>query len=178
VAQFLIPSYLAAEADFMNIIDVVFGEGKDLNALQMSVRAVVAFFLAWLLLRISGRRSFGLGTPLDNVIAILLGAILSRGIVGASPFLPVVMACFAIVLLHRLMTWVTAKNERLGQFMEGKKILLFENGKFIPGNMKKALVSIEHVIEGLRKSEKTEQLANIEKIYMERNGEISFVKKS
>jgi len=52
----------------MNLLIQIFGEGKDLNALQMSSRGIVIFFIALILIRISGRRSFGVRTPLDNII--------------------------------------------------------------------------------------------------------------
>ena len=37
----------------MDWIQLVFGEGKDLNALQMTSRAVVVFFITLLLIRIA-----------------------------------------------------------------------------------------------------------------------------
>ena len=51
---------------------------------QMAVRAVVTFLIAIALVRLAGRRSFGMRSPFDTVISLLLGATLSRGIVGAS----------------------------------------------------------------------------------------------
>src|ERR1700761_1893171 len=107
----------------------IFGQGKDLSALQMSCRGIVSFLTALILLRISGRRSFGLKTPLDNIIVILLGAVMSRAVVGASPFIPVVTSCLAIALMHRLFSALIANSKAFGHFVEGEKIPLFEDGK-------------------------------------------------
>jgi uncharacterized membrane protein YcaP (DUF421 family) len=161
----------------MEILIKIFGEGKDLNVLQMSSRGVVMFFIALILIRISGRRSFGVRTPLDNIITISLGAVMSRAIVGASDFLPVVVTCFVIVLLHRVVGWVIARSKLFGRFIEGDKIILFEDGKFDDEAMKKALVCQEDIMQGVRKSALTEDMDQIKRVYMERNGEISSIKK-
>lgn len=161
----------------MEIFIKIFGEGKDLNALQMSSRGVVIFFIALILIRVSGRRSFGVRTPLDNIITISLGAIMSRAVVGASDFIPVVVCCFVIVLLHRLFGWLIAHNKAFGRFIEGDKMVLFEQSKFQEDAMKKALVCQEDIMQGVRKSTLTEDMSKIEKVYMERNGEISAIKK-
>jgi uncharacterized membrane protein YcaP (DUF421 family) len=161
----------------MSIIYEIFGEGKDLSVLQMSNRGILIFFIAWLLLRITGRRSFGLRTPLDNIISILLGAILSRAVTGASPFIPVIVSSLVIVLIHRLLGWLTAINTRFARVTEGEKILLFENGKFIDKNLKKGLVCEEDLMQGIRSKALTDDLGKIERVYMERNGEISVIKK-
>jgi uncharacterized membrane protein YcaP (DUF421 family) len=161
----------------MEILFTLFGEGKDLNALQMSDRGVVMFVIALILIRISGRRSFGVRSPLDNIITISLGAVMSRAIVGASDFVPVVVCCFVIVLLHRLVGSLIARSKAFASLIEGEKILLFANGEFLEENMKKALVCREDLMQGVRKSAMTEDMSGIEKVYMERNGEISPIKK-
>lgn len=162
----------------MEIFYRIFGEGKDLNALQMSSRGLVVFFIALLLIRISGRRSFGLRTPLDNIIVIVLGAILSRAVVGASAFVPVIICCLIIVILHRTFGWLIATGKHFGRMMEGNKMLLYENGRFKRDEMKKALVCEEDLMQGIRKSALTEDMAQIDKVYMERNGDISAIKKA
>src|SRR6202012_3326838 len=113
----------------------IFGEGKDLTLLQMSARGVVAFFLALFLIRLSGRRSFGMHMPLDNIISIILGAILSRAVVGASDFVPVIGVCTVIVLLHRIVAWLVAHHKKMSRLVQGEKILLFRDGNFISENM-------------------------------------------
>ena|SRR5260221_1465972 len=162
----------------MKTLVEIFGEGKDLNIIQMSCRGIVVFLIALVLIRISGRRSFGIRAPLDNIIVISLGAILSRAIVGASPFWPVVITCFIIVILHRFLGWLISQNERFSEILEGNKILLFSNGHFNRDKIRKALLCEEEIMQGVRKSALTDDLDKIDKIYIERNGEISAVKKS
>jgi uncharacterized membrane protein YcaP (DUF421 family) len=161
----------------MDTLIEIFGLGKDLTIQQMCCRGISVFFIALILIRISGRRSFGVRTALDNIILILLGATLSRAVVGASPFVPVIATCLIIVLLHRIFGWSIVKSERLGKIVEGNKILLFHNDHFIKENMEKALVCKEDIMQGVRKSALTEDMSEIDKVYIERNGEISSVKK-
>jgi uncharacterized membrane protein YcaP (DUF421 family) len=161
----------------MELLLKIFGEGKDLNALQMSCRGIVIFFVALILIRISGRRSFGVRSPLDNIITISLGAIMSRAVVGASEFVPVIVCCFVIVLMHRLVGWLIASNKHFGGFIEGQKILLFDNDQFLDENMKRALVCKEDIMQGVRKSALTEDMEKIDKVFIERNGDISAIRK-
>ena len=84
----------------MNWMDALFGHGRDLDALQMSCRAVVIFVIALLLLRIAGIRTIGKKSAFDQVIIIMLGAILSRPVVGASAFLPAVISSLTFVLVQ------------------------------------------------------------------------------
>jgi uncharacterized membrane protein YcaP (DUF421 family) len=161
----------------METIISIFGNGKDLTALQMSCRAIIIFMVSLMLIRVSGRRSFGVRTPLDNIIVILLGALLSRAIVGASGFFPVIVSSFVIVIIHRLCAWLIVHHSIAAKIFEGKKILLFENGHFLKKNMDKALVCTEDVMQGIRRSALTEDLHKIDRVFMERNGEISATKK-
>jgi uncharacterized membrane protein YcaP (DUF421 family) len=162
----------------MKLIIEIFGQGRNLNIFQMGCRGIVVFVIAFVLIRISGRRSFGIRTSLDNIIAITLGATLSRAIVGASPFVPVIITCFAMVFLHRGFGLLISRSSRFAKFVEGNKILLFAHGKFIDSNLKRALLCKEDIMQGIRKSALTDDLAEIDRIYIERNGEISALKKN
>jgi uncharacterized membrane protein YcaP (DUF421 family) len=161
----------------MNLLNQIWGQGKDLNALQMSSRAIIVFIFCLILIRISGRRSFGVRTPIDNIIVILLGTILGRAVVGASPFLPIIVASFLLTIAHRFMGWVIVHYKWAGKIIEGDKINLFSDGKFKKENLKRGLVCEEDVMQGVRKSALTEDLNKIDKIYIERSGEISALKK-
>ena len=158
-------------------LEEIFGEGNDLNPLQMSVRALTIFIIALALIRISGNRSFGIKMPFDNVIYILLGAILSRAVVGASPFISTVVAALSIVLLHRFFAWICLYSDFFGRIVKGNSIVLFQDGKIIDHNMKKCEVSEKDLMEAIRKSSNMDSLEKIKQACMERNGEISVILK-
>ncbi len=161
----------------MSLIYQIFGEGKGLSVLQMTSRTVLVFIITLILIRISGRRSFGLHTPLDNIITIVLGAVMSRAIVGASDFLPVIASCTTLVLVHRLFAYLMVRHPVFSKLVSGEKIILYKEGNFIENNMDKVQVCREDILQEVRKTALTEKLESIEKIYIERNGEINSVKK-
>ena len=105
-------------------INTVWGEGDQLSALQMSVRAFIIFLITLFLIRLGGLRLFSKKSAFDNVITIMLGAVLSRSVVGASPFIPTVMASAVMIGVHRLIAWVTIKSETLNDLLNGRTVLI------------------------------------------------------
>jgi uncharacterized membrane protein YcaP (DUF421 family) len=144
---------------------------------QMICRAVVTFLLAIILVRLAGRRSFGLQSPFDTVISLLLGATLSRGVVGASSFTGTLGACLALVILHRLLAYVCIHSAVVSRLVSGKNKILYENGRLNRVNMEAMLVSEQDVEEAVRLHGNEATLEPVEKVMIERNGQISIVKK-
>ena len=166
-----------AGARQMETLHEIFSHETELSALEMACRATAVFFIAFVLIRIAGRRSFGLRTPIDNIIVILLGAILSRAVVGSSPFIPIIFASFILCVLHRVFGWLFTHYNDFGRIVEGEKITLYENGEFLEANMKRGLVREEDIMQGVRKATFSDSMEGIDKIYLEHNGEISIMKK-
>lgn len=103
----------------MSLLLMIFGEGRDLDSFQMAARAIAVFFGALAFIRIAGRRSFGQRSPFDYVVVILLGATLSRVIVGASPAIPTAVASLVIALIHRIVAWACIHSPRLKRVIVG-----------------------------------------------------------
>jgi uncharacterized membrane protein YcaP (DUF421 family) len=160
-----------------DLIYKFFGEGKDLTALQMGDRAFVMFFVTLILLRIGGLRAFGQQSAFDNVIVIMLGAILSRAVVGASPFLPIVIAGFVLVFVHRILAVISMYNDFVSDLIKGKPTSLYKNGKLNEKNMRRCDITKGDLMEGLRHNANLESLEEAKDIFLERNGHISVVKK-
>lgn len=161
----------------MEWIKTIFGEGSDLNSLQMSSRAVVTFFVALAQIRIAGIRTFGKRSAFDNVIMILLGSVLSRAVVGASPYIPTVVGCFVLVLVHWVLAWLSLYNDTIGRWVKGEKESLYADGKFNEKNMRRSRISMKDIEESLRIQTKQETFEEVKEIIIERSGNISVIKK-
>jgi uncharacterized membrane protein YcaP (DUF421 family) len=158
------------------MIEAIFGSGRDLNEFQMAARAVAVFVLALALIRISGRRSFGQRSPFDYVVAILLGATLSRVIVGASPAVPTAIGSLVIVVMHRLLAWGCVHSRWLEKLVGGVERELYREGHFDQQQMAAALVTEADVLESNRRQSGTLDLADVRHVFLERNGEISIIR--
>jgi len=160
----------------MNMTEI-FGTGEDLSALQMAVRAFVMFFIALLLVRLAGMRIFGIKTAFDNILVIMLGAILSRGVVGASPFFSTVAAAAAMIVVHKILAWLAMKHVWVGKIVKGYRRSLYHNGEMREDNLRKTSVSKDDLMEGVRLEINQNSLDEVEQIFIEKTGEISVVKK-
>lgn len=159
-----------------DILEDIFGVGEDLNMLQMTMRALVMFFIALILIRISGRRSFGAGSAFDNIVVIMLGAILSRAVVGASPFMPTVAAGVVISITHRLLAMLAGRSHTISILLKGRSGLLYKDGELIRKNMRRFNLSEGDIEQGLRSAGNVSSLEEVKEIWMERSGEISVIK--
>ncbi len=153
------------------------GEGHELNSTQMVLRAIIVFMIALVFLRLAGRRSFGMGSAFDNVTAILIGAVLSKAIIGAAPFFPTLAAAFTLAMLHRLFAFIALYSSIFGTLVKGEPRVLFTDGKIIRKNMKKSLITDKDLMEGVRKEGNTTTLDDVKIAYVERNGQISVIRK-
>jgi uncharacterized membrane protein YcaP (DUF421 family) len=159
------------------LIDKIFGEGRDLNALQMSSRAFVMFFITLLLIRITGMRAFGTKSAFDNIIVIMLGAILSRAVVGVSPFFPTIAGGLVLALVHKGLAFISIYSSFISHFVKTNDLLLYKNGKLNEKNMKRCNLSMGDLMSGVGSNENIASLEEAEEVYMERTGQISVVKK-
>ncbi len=144
-----------------------------LSPLTMALRALIVFFCTLIFLRIAGRRSFGQRSAFDLCITVLLGAILSRAIVGASPLLPTLAAGAVLVLSHRLLGILITRNNWLDDLVSGPERLLVEDGRINTHQMRAGLISERDLVVALRKKGDGATLARVARAVLERNGEIT-----
>ena len=115
----------------MEYYEKFWGINEHISPSEIALRAIVMFVIILLLLKISGMRTFGKGSSFDTTVTILLGGVLSRGVVGATPFLSSVAGGLMLVLIHRVISWYSQRNKKFEYSVKGQSKLIFNNGKFI-----------------------------------------------
>ncbi|HEX5063496.1 MAG TPA: YetF domain-containing protein [Kofleriaceae bacterium] len=156
-------------------VEQLFGEGRDLSALQMSSRAFVLFFLMLVLVRVAGMRAFGRHSSFDTIIVITLGAVLSRVVVGVSPAIPTVAASIVFVVLHRLVAIVTATVPALERLFKGRQKVLYRGGILELAAMRRAGISHADLEEAVRTKANRLKLPDVLEIHLESSGDLSVV---
>jgi uncharacterized membrane protein YcaP (DUF421 family) len=155
----------------------MWGVDDRLDIWHMCARAFIMFFIALALIRIGGMRIFGLKTAFDSILVIMLGAVLGRGIVGASPFFSTVGAGLVMVLVHRLLSYLSVNHTWLGRIVKGEHHRLYQNGKFDEARMKKYGVSKDDIETSVRVELNSNKLEDAEEIRIEKSGELSVIRK-
>ncbi len=155
--------------------EALLSKGDAVTWQHMLVRTFIMYFITLLLIRIGGLRIIGKKSGFDLVIVIMLGAVLSRGVVGASSFPLSVMAGTVMVVLNRLLAWMSLENPFLNYLFKGRSLLLYDNGTVIRKNMIRAALSESDLMTSLRLETHSEDFGKVKKAYLEPNGRISFV---
>lgn len=156
--------------------DKYFGVNEHISILEIVVRSIIMFLLAFAMVRFAGMRQFRKNAPFDTVITFLIGGVLSRGVVGASPLFATLAASLALILLQKLFYKLSFRNKNVETIVKGERLQIYKDGRFLYENMQKADITKMEVFEDLRVELQTESLADISEIYVEKTGEISFVK--
>src|SRR5690242_2943901 len=159
----------------MEMMDELFGHGTDLNTLQMTVRAIVIFFVTLLLIRFTGMRVFGIKTAFDTCIIIMLGAVLSRAVVGASPFIPTIVASAALVITHKIIARLSVNNQRISHMLKRKPLSIYKYGVLKQKTIKRYELSFGDIMEEIQLILNNNSLENIDQTIMRRTGEITLI---
>jgi uncharacterized membrane protein YcaP (DUF421 family) len=159
----------------MEYLNHWWGIKDDISILEISERAAVAFFVALILVRLSSMRPFGKGNAYDVIVTFLIGGILSRGVVGATPFWSSVAGAVIVMLVHKLIGRIAFLSGPMDKFINGEKVLLYKNGNLHYQNMKTLDITESNIYEELRRQLRQNSLEKVKEIYMEKTGEMSFI---
>ena len=161
----------------MEIINDLLGlHAEKLEAYQMIFRAIIVFFATLVLIRIAGIRTLGKQSAFDTLTSLMLGAIMGRAVVTEQSFFGSILATLVLMLLHRLVAWVTFKSKRAGALIKGGNILLMRAGEKQQKNLAATHITEEDIMEVLRHDLNTTSLDEIKEVYLERSGNISIIK--
>jgi len=155
-----------------DLVSTLFGDGTELNPLQMSLRATAVFVLTLAMIRVAGRRSLGQHRNFDTCTIVLIGAVLSRAVVGASPFWSTMAAGASIVLLHRLVAMASVRWPWFESLVSGDKRELVKDRRRDEQEMRKALITGRDLDEAVRKKSGNEA-SPLERAVLERDGSIT-----
>ena len=150
----------------------------DLGPWQMALRAIIVFIIAVALARLASKRFMARNSAFDLILAIMLGSVLSRAITGQSPFYPTLAASAALVAMHGLIAWIASRSGWFGFLVKGHARELVKDGRVISEAMRRNRVGEHDLQEALRVNGSCASVEDVASAHLERNGDISVLKRS
>ena len=150
-----------------------FHSQETLSSIEWILRAVIGFFFLLIVAKIMGQRAISQLRLLDFVIALVLGNIIAHplsdeklGMKGS------MITTVVLVVLYTGGLFISLKSSRIEKFLDPVPFPLIKNGEINYKGLKKARISIDHLLAELRK-EKVADLKKVALALWESDGKIS-----
>jgi len=150
-----------------------FHSQETLSSIEWILRAVIAFFFLLIVAKAMGQRTISQLRLLDFVITLVLGNIIAHplsderlGMKGS------MITTFVLVVLYTGSLLISLKSSRIEKFLDPDPFPLIKDGEINYKGLKKARISIDHLLAELRK-DKVENVKKVALALWESDGKIS-----
>lgn len=164
---------------FLDFVSTVLGlnlDPRNLTFLQISLRGIVVFIATLIMVRLGDKRFLSKRSAFDAVLGFILASMLARGVNGSASFFPTLGGGFVLVMLHRLLAFLTRDMHWFGNLIKGRATLVVESGIVRKDAMLANNLSEHDLAEDLRMNGNVSDFTKVKAAYYERNGHISVVK--
>jgi uncharacterized membrane protein YcaP (DUF421 family) len=145
--------------------------------MDIVARATVLFAFVFFITRVIGRRELSSLQPFDLILLIVLGDAIQQGLTQDDYSVTgAIIAVSTMAFLQAFTSYVSFKLPSLRPVLDGRPIVIVEDGKPIEANIHRERLALEEVMEEARQ----QQIASLDEIQwavLETSGSISFIKK-
>jgi uncharacterized membrane protein YcaP (DUF421 family) len=155
---------------------LLIGPDEGAGTAQLCFRAFILLLFGIACVRIAGRRTFSHYSPLDIVVALIVGSNISRVMTGKAAFFPTLAATLVLVILHRLLAWAAMRWGWLSVLVKARPIRVIEDGKIDEDALRRGNLTRADLVEALR-MEQAADPEDVELATLEGSGTLSVVPK-
>ncbi|CAB4925595.1 unannotated protein [freshwater metagenome] len=143
--------------------------------MDLVVRAVVIFFVIWIVTRAVGRRELSSMEPFDLILLVVIGDLVQQGVTQSDYSLTgAIVVIVTIAVLTVAMSFLSFRVPRLRPVLEGEPLVLVQDGQVIDRNLRRERITLEELRSEARQNQ-IDDLAEIRFAVLETNGRISFI---
>ena len=143
--------------------------------MDIVVRSAVVFAVLYFLMRLVGRRELTTMEPFDLILLVVIGDLVQQGVTQQdNSVFGAVLAIGTIALLTVFVSWVGYRFPRVRPVLEGRPVVLVEDGKPLERNMRRERITVEELAAQAR-LQQIDSLAAVRFAVLETSGVISFI---
>jgi uncharacterized membrane protein YcaP (DUF421 family) len=143
--------------------------------MDVALRSFVAFLFIFALTRVVGRRELSTLEPFDLIMLIVIGDLVQQGVTQSDNSVTgIVIVLSVVTLMTALFAYLNFRFPQLRPWMEGRPVVLIDNGSMIERNLRRERLTVSEVEAEARQ----QQIASLEQVrwaVLERNGRVSFI---
>lgn len=146
--------------------------------LNLFIRCLILYFILLIAMRLMGKRQLGELQPFELAITLVASDLVCIPMADSSiPILYGIIPVFSLFLVHIIITKLATKSIKFRKFLNGKPIIIIQNGNILPDVMKQLNLNIDDIMEALRGAGYFNP-AEVEYAILETNGNMSVLPKS
>jgi uncharacterized membrane protein YcaP (DUF421 family) len=143
--------------------------------MDIALRSFVAFLFVFVITRVVGRRELSTLEPFDVIMLVVIGDLVQQGVTQSDNSVTGILVVLSVVtLMTALFAYLNFRFPKIRPWMEGRPVVLIDNGSVIERNLRRERLTISEVEAEARQ----QQIASLQQVrwaVLERNGQISFI---
>lgn len=145
---------------------------------RIMFRSVFFYFIIVVAYKLMGKRELGELSIVDFVVSTILSQMIAISIENyKDPILYTLVPLIIIVILQITLSYITLKNKKIRNFMDGKESIIINNGVLDIKEMIKQRYSLDDLLSQLR-DKNIRSIEEVDYAILENSGKLSIFKKN
>jgi uncharacterized membrane protein YcaP (DUF421 family) len=142
------------------------------------IKSLVVYFVLWLVIRSSGRRTLGQLTVFDFILFLIVGGAAQRALMAQDySLIHAFLVITTFVITDIAVSLVERDVPSIAKILKGVPTVVVENGQVLSGRLRRARLTEEDVLEAARRTHGLERMDEIKFAIFEASGRISIIPK-
>jgi uncharacterized membrane protein YcaP (DUF421 family) len=143
--------------------------------MDIAIRTILAFLFIFAITRVVGRRELSTLEPFDVIMLVVIGDLVQQGVTQSDNSVTGILIVLSVVtLMTALFAYVNFRFPRVRPWMEGRPVVLIDNGATIERNLRRERLTVGE-LEAEARQQQIASLTRVRWAVLERNGRISFI---
>lgn len=145
--------------------------------MNIIIKTVSLYFFIALVYRIMGKKEVGKLGIIDLIVSILIAELAALSIERADESIFISVIPISILVgIQLLLGYISMKNEKIRNFIDGKPTVIIKDGKIVFSEMTKLRYTLDDLIAQLRE-QSIKSIEEVSYAVLENNGKLSIFKK-
>lgn len=145
--------------------------------MEIVMRATVVYWLLWLIVRGTGKRSLSELTPLELVLIVVLGDLVQQGVTQEDMSITGAIAAIGVFVVWTLLSdALSRRSEKASMLLSGSPAIVLRSGQPLQERLDQEHLSLDELKEAARLQGYSD-LDDLEWAILETDGQFSFIAK-